>query len=185
MNFNKHSQLVGLHAFLSASKSSWVAYDEEKLDRVFMATMSAKRGTDLHAVASECIRLGVKLPDNGTSLSMYVNDGIGFRMTPEQVLFVSENCFGTADSISFRKNKLRISDYKSGTTPTGVRQLVVYAAMFCLEYRVSPFDIEMEFRIYQNDECRLYVGDPDEVVHVMEKIKQFDKRIRTIREESE
>ncbi len=63
MRFNIHSQLAGKHAFLSASKSSWINYDEDKLDRVFLSNMAAQRGTDLHALAAEAIRLGVRLPD--------------------------------------------------------------------------------------------------------------------------
>ena len=31
MNFNKHSDLEGCHAFLSASKYHWINYDDEKL----------------------------------------------------------------------------------------------------------------------------------------------------------
>lgn len=184
MIFNKHNSLEGRHAFLSASKSSWVNYDEDKFDRVFVAAMAAQRGTELHALAHDLIRLGVKLPRTPATLNMYVNDCIGYRMTPEQPLFYSENCFGTADAISFRKNKLRVSDLKTGVTEASPRQLLVYAALFCLEYKFRPFDIEIELRIYQNDEMRLYEADPDEVFHIMDKIISFNKRLIALKEEA-
>src|SRR4051794_10880656 len=107
MLFNRHSELEGLHAFLSASKYHWINYDDEKLERVFTAQMAAQRGTDLHAFAHEAIRLGVKLSSSAHHLQTYVNDAIGYRMTPEVVLFYSPNAFGTADTICFRRNKLR------------------------------------------------------------------------------
>jgi hypothetical protein len=175
---------VGQHAFLSASKYHWINYDEEKLDRVFATAMAAQLGTELHAFAHDAIRLGIKLPRAPKTLNLYVNDAIGFRMTPEQVLYYSDNCFGTADAISFRKNVLRVHDLKTGVTPTSEHQLEVYSALFCLEYKFNPFDIEMNLRIYQNDEVREYEADPDVIMHIMEKIKQFDKRITELRMEA-
>lgn len=181
MIFNKHYSLAGQHAFLSASQHAWTNYDDEKLEARYITAMAAKRGTELHEFASEAIRLGIKLPRTSTTLNMYVNDAIGFRMTPEQILYYSDNCFGTADAIAFRKNKLRIHDLKTGVNPTSVRQLEVYASIFCLEYQVKPFDISMEFRIYQNDDIKIYDGDPDIIIHIMEKIKSSDKRINQLR----
>lgn len=183
MIFNKHSALVGQHAFLSASKYHWIGYDDDKLERVYVAAMAAQRGTELHTLAHDLIRLGVKLGRSPKTLNMYVNDAIGYRMTPEQPLFYSTNCYGTVDAISFRKNKLRIHDLKTGATQTSEHQLEVYAALFCLEYRYKPFDIEIELRIYQNDEIGIYEGDPDTITHIMEKIKSFDKRISLMQKE--
>lgn len=185
MRFNQHSQLEGRHAFLSASKGSWLNYDEDKLDRVFLANMAAQRGTDLHKLANDMIRLGVKLPQTRTTMNMYVNDAIGYRMTPELTLFYSLNCFGTVDAISFRKNKLRIHDLKTGLHLTGERQLEIYAALFCLEYQMKPHEIEIELRIYQNNEVRIYVADPDVILHIMNKIIAFDRRIQEMKEEAE
>ena len=51
---------------------------EDKLDRVFFTNEAAKRGTELHALAHDLIRLGVKLPKTRATLNMYVNDAIGF-----------------------------------------------------------------------------------------------------------
>lgn len=185
MKFTQHSPLEGRHAFLGASKNSWVNYDDEKLDRVFLSTMAAKRGTDLHDFANNAIRLGVKLPSTKTTMNMYVNDAIGYRMKPEQLLFYSLNCFGTADAIGFRRNKLRIHDLKTGLRATSERQLEVYMALFCLEYGFKPHEIENELRIYQNDEIRVYIADPDDIVRIMEKIVAFDARINKLKEEIE
>jgi hypothetical protein len=149
-----------------------------------MTALAAQRGTELHDLAHNLIRLGVKLPRTPKTLNLYVNDAIGFRMTPEQILYYSDNSFGTADAISFRKNKLQIHDLKTGTTPTSVRQLEVYAALFCLEYRMKPFDIEIELRIYQNDEIQIFEADPDIIFHIMDKIITFDKRIDALKMEA-
>jgi hypothetical protein len=184
MLFNKHLDLVGQHAFLSASKYHWINYEDDKLDRAFTASMAARRGTELHLFAHEAIRLGVKLPKSPKTLHLYVNDAIGYRMVPEQVLYYSENAFGTADTIAFRRNTLRIHDLKTGVTPCSVHQLEVYAALFCLEYRFKPFDISIELRIYQNNEVQVYDADPDTIVHIMDKIKSFDERIKIIRMEA-
>lgn len=184
MRWNNHSNLAGQHAFLSASKYHWINYDDETLDEKFTTAMAAQRGTELHALAHDLIRLGVRLPKNSKTLNMYVNDAIGYRMTPEQLLYYSPNCFGTPDAISFSANKqtLRISDLKTGVSRTSEKQLMVYAALFCLEYAYAPTTIDTELRIYQSDECRLYDVDPHDIVYIMEKIKMFDKRIEALKE---
>lgn len=181
MNFNKHSELAGMHAFLGASKYHWTNYDDEKLIDTFRNHQAAARGDRLHNLAKLLIMEGVKLPRTASTLNLYVNDAIGYRMTPEQVLFYSPNCFGTADAISFRRNLLRIHDLKTGVTPTSMKQLIVYAAMFCLEYRVKPGEIDMELRIYQSDEVLILHPEVDEVAHVMDKIIRFDKMIEEIK----
>ena len=183
MRFNPHSNLLGQHALLSASKYHWINYDEEKMEMVFFSNMAAQRGTELHSLAHQLIRLGVKLPRTEATLSRYVNDAIGFRMTPEQILYYSDNCFGTADCISFRKGVLRVHDLKTGKLPTSMHQLEVYAAHFCLEYRMKPFDITTELRIYQNDDVRIDEADPDIITHVMDKIITLDKQINVLRGE--
>lgn len=184
MLFNKHLSLVGSHAFLSASNYHWINYDEDKLDRIYLASLAARRGIELHAFAHDAIRLGVRLPSSRTTLNMYVNDAIGYKMTPEQILFYSPNCYGTADCIGFRRNKLRIHDLKTGENEASIHQLEVYAALFCLEYKYKPFDIEIELRIYQNNEDRIYDVDPDVIVHIMDRIVTFDRRINEMRLEA-
>lgn len=184
MNFNDHSLIAGQHAFLSASKYHWVNYTDEKLDTAFLNSMAARRGTELHQLAHDLIRLKVKLPRNSKTLNMYVNDSIGFRMIPEQPLFYSMNCFGTPDSIGFEKNMLRIFDLKTGVNEAKITQLEIYAALFCLEYRYKPTSIQMELRIYQNDETHIFDADPDVITHIADKIVSSDKRINQIREEA-
>lgn len=183
MNFNENSKWAGNHAFLSPSSSAWVNYEEDKLDRVFFTHMAARRGTELHAFANDAIRLGIKLPDNTQTLNQYVNDAIGYKLTPEQILFYSENCYGTADAIGFRNNTLRIHDLKTGVTEASMRQLEVYAALFCLEYKFKPLEIKMELRIYQNDAIKVYEPDVDDIFHIMDRIITFDKRLKVLRSE--
>lgn len=181
MNFNKHYELTNRHAFLSPSKYYWSNWDEEKLDVSYNNFLATERGTRLHALAAECISLGIKLKDNKTTMGMYVNDAIGYRMTPEQPLYYSDNCFGHADTISFRRNKLRIHDLKTGeVTPGSMRQLEIYAALFCLEYDVNPFKIEIELRIYQFDQAIIHNPDPQTILDIMNKIKVFDERLNQI-----
>lgn len=183
MNFNKHSRLAGQHAFLSASNYHWINYDEDKLAARFNTSQAAQRGTELHALAHELIRLGVKLPTRRTTLNAYVNDAIGYRMTPEQILYFSDNCFGTADTIAFKRNKLRIHDLKTGVTPASVHQLEVYAALFCLEYQFKPVELDIELRIYQNDDVMIFEANPIDITHIMSKIVTFDKQINAMKQE--
>lgn len=183
MRFNTHPYVEGSHAFLSASKYHWVNYDEEKLDLSYVTYQAAQRGTALHEFAKNAIDLGVKLPRSRKTLNLYVNDAIGFRMKTEQVLFYSFNCFGTADTIGFRDNKLRIHDLKTGVIKkASMMQLKVYAAIFCLEYDFKPVEITTELRIYQNDDVWIEEPDPDELTHIMSQIISFDKRIERLKE---
>jgi hypothetical protein len=181
MNFNKHSRLEGLHAFLSASKYHWINYDEEKLISTYTKHQATQRGTELHTLACQCIKLGVKLPKTRNSLNLYVNDAIGFQMLPEQTLYFSDNCFGTADTISFRKNVLRIHDLKTGVCPSSIKQLMIYSALFCLEYGIKPIDIETELRIYQSDDILIHIPEPEEIYNVMDKIITSDKIIEQLK----
>lgn len=183
MRFNPHYEVVGKHSFLSASKPSWVNYNEDKLNRAFFAHAAAARGTALHELAKDLITLGVKLPDLPITMNMYVNDAIGYRMEPEVVLYYSMNAFGTADTLSFRDNTLRVHDLKTGIGRCSFHQLEVYAAYFCLEYRFKPHDIIIEMRIYQNDAVQIQVADPDVVVHIMDRIITHDKQLNILREE--
>lgn len=181
MNFNQHSDLEGKHAFLGASKYHWLRYDEDHLVEMYNRYFAKEMGTRYHAFAAECISLRQKLPASKKTLNAYVNDAIKYRMTPEQILYYSPNCFGTADAISFRKNLLRIHDLKTGVTPTHMEQVMIYAALFCLEYRVKPTMIDMELRIYQNDDVSVYQPSPDEIDEIMNKIVDFDKILNRIK----
>lgn len=183
MNFNKHSNLIGQHAFLGASKYHWINYSTDKIATSYSNFLAAQRGTELHEFAAQCIRLGQKLPKSKKTLNMYVNDGIGYRMEPEQILYYSENCFGTADTISFRKNVLRIHDFKSGLVPAHMEQLYIYAALFCLEYKTKPGEIDIETRLYQFDDIVIDNPGADIILPIMDKIIVFDKIINKIKEQ--
>lgn len=117
MNFNNHSNLVGQHAFLGASKYHWLNYDAAKIAEAYRNAQAVQMGTRLHAFAAECIDLRQRLPKSRKTLNMYVNDAIGYNLKPEQVLYYSQNCFGTADAIDMRGDLLRIHDLKTGKVP--------------------------------------------------------------------
>jgi hypothetical protein len=185
MRLNPHygltKQLAGTHALLSPSKPAWLNYDTDKLDRTYFNAQAAQRGTDEHAFAHEAIRLRIRLPESSKAINQYVNDGIGFRMDCEVLLYFSENCYGHADCVRFQDDTLRIHDYTSGTSVTDMRQLEVYAALFCLEYGMRPFDIKMELRIYQGNQIKVHSPDSDDIFHVMDRIISFDRRLKELK----
>ena len=183
MEFNKHKNLEGCHAFLGASKYHWINYDPDKVAASYRNYLATLKGTELHDFAARCIKLGQKLPKSKKTLNMYVNDAIGYRMTPEQVLYYSDNCFGTADSISFKDGFLRIHDLKTGVTPAHMEQLEIYSALFCLEYKIKPADIDIELRIYQSDDIMIFNPTVEDIVHIMDKIITSDKIISKIKME--
>ena len=115
------------------------------------------------------------------ALATYVGDAIAYDMECELPLVYSENCFGTADTLSFRRGKLRIHDLKTGVTATSMKQLEVYAALFCLEYGIDPFTIEIELRIYQREEIRVHEPDPNVILEIMDKIIYFDQKIEAMK----
>ena len=207
MIFNQHSDLEGQHAFLGASKNSWLNYDQEKLATAYKRQYANQIGTILHDLAHRCIKNRVKLSksdrhlvlltllENGIpqglidandileTLAPFVNDALGFRMETEQVLYYSENAFGTADAISFKNNFLRIHDYKSGILPVHMEQLYIYAALFCLEYGPKPENIKIELRIYQSGEALCEEPDPETIRAIMNKIVDSDRFLRKLKEE--
>ena len=208
MNFNRHSDLKGTHAFLSPSQPHWLGYTEEKLYQKYVSMYAQSMGTSLHELAETLIHANIKLrktdelvvlthllkdgiPRNVIDMDRiynnfrtYVNDAVGFKMQPEQILYYSDLCYGTADAISFRQNFLRIHDYKSGYTPAKMEQLLCYAALFCLEYKVKPETLEgVELRIYQNDEVVFHSPSAEEIHAVMETIKSSDKFAYELRTE--
>jgi len=183
MNFNRHSNLVGEHAFLSASKYHWVNYDSEKISSSYLKYLATQRGTKLHDFAKRCIELKQRLPKSKRALNCFVNDAIGYRMHSEQVLYYSPNAFGTTDAIVFRDKLLRIHDLKTGVTPVSMKQLEIYAAYFCLEYEKDPYDIEIELRIYQSDEIIVHKPKPKNISEIMEKIVLFDEQLEKLKQE--
>ena len=212
MIFEQHSELEGLHAFLSPSNYHWVNYIPEKLADRYLKKLAVERGTALHEYACTAIRLNRMQPRNKDTVNLYINDAIGFKMTPEQPLFYSYNCFGTADAISYSKNFLRIHDLKTGEIEANMLQLKIYAALFCLNYQAvvrelrnkgaGEIDIaarlgvsikelhfepekmnNIELRIYQLGEVRVENPDPAEIRDLMNVIIDSDKVIKSVRTE--
>ena len=183
MNFEKHSNLEGLHAPFSASQSSWLRYDDDKAIEVYLNKQAAVVGTKLHEWAKNTIDLGIKQPRSKKTLYAYVNDAIGFKMSTEVVLYYSNRFFGTADAISFRNGMLRIHDLKtgkSGKIEDHIEQLEVYAALFCLEYKVKQGDINIELRVYKNDEVLYHNPTAEDILPIMDKIIHLNKLLEKI-----
>lgn len=189
MKWNAHWNLEGKHAFLGASKWNWINYDSEKLITSYQNHEAIERGTRLHDLAARMISEKIKASPSKQTFNMYVNDAIKFNLSPEVVLFVSDNAFGTTDGISFdeKKNFLRIHDLKTGVTPAHMEQLMIYAAYFCLEYRKDPFQLNIELRIYQNNEivvCNLET-DPELqtwIKDIMDKTLEADRELTNFKE---
>lgn len=182
MPLSNHSELVGSHAFFSASNYHWIHYDLDKMRSVYGNHLATIRGTQLHDLAARCINLGVSMPSSRKTLNLYVNDAIGYRMAPEQVLYYSPDFFGTTDAISFRKKLLRIHDLKTGITPASMDQLKIYAAFFCLEHGIKPESINMELRIYQNNDIQMLNPLADEIGEIMNKTVVFNNEVVKMKE---
>ena len=183
MNFVKHSNLEGLHAPFSASKSSWLRYSDDKAVEAYRNQQAKEMGTRLHAWAKDTIDLRIKQPRSNKTLYAYVNDAIGYKMSTEVVLYYSDYFFGTADAISFRNNMLRIHDLKTGKVgkiEDHIEQLEVYAALFCLEYRIKPGEINMELRVYKNDEVLVHKPTAEDILPIMDKIISLNKLLEQI-----
>ena len=212
MNFRRHSELEGKHAILSASTWRWVNDDIESLTKRICSQYLSTIGTILHDIARKHIKHRIKLNkydkknvmlelvDQGIppmvidainfdsvyeNFMLYVNDCVAFKMTPEVVLRYSNNFFGTADAIKYDEEThfLRIHDYKSGTTPAHIEQLMIYVALFCLEYAIKPTSIQCELRIYQLPEPIIYEPTPEEITQIIERIITFDNFMTKMWEE--
>ena len=211
MNFINHSDLAGTHAFLSPSQNAWTNYTDEKLIQRYLSAKAVERGTRLHEFAAEAIELNRKQAGRDT-LSLYVNDAIGYKMQPEQTLFYSYNCYGTTDTIAYRRNVLRIHDLKTGEVEAHMKQLYIYAALFCLEYGakvkelrkkgygdndiseilgVRPNELHFEpekmndiiLRIYQFNEFKEEHPDPQEIRGLMDIIVNDDLVLNNLKAE--
>lgn len=166
------------HAFLSPSGYSWVNYDDDRLIERFKTHTAAQLGTRLHLLAEELINLRRKQPNTADAFNLFVNDAIGFKMLAEKFLYYSEYCHGTADALSFKDKELRIHDLKTGVSKASPLQLEIYAAIFCLEYKIKPKDIKITLRIYQFDKFVEWNPPTQKIITIMQKIKRFDTIIK-------
>lgn len=188
MNFNKHSELDGKHAILSPSKPYWLNYSQDQMVNYLRSQRAAQEGTELHEIAASLIRKGLKLRGSTQTLTAYVNDAIGYGMTPEVALKYSDTCFGHADAVDFNHGLLRIHDLKTGSGPVHMEQLEIYAALFLLEYEralgVNPLNTKVNLRIYQNDDIQEYTPDKDRMESLIYGIKERDSWVQdSLREE--
>lgn len=183
MHFNEHWELKGKHAFLSPSNYHWLNYSSEKLASRWQAAQAVELGIKLHKFAEDAINLGVFLKGNSSTLARYVNDAIYYKLTPEVILYYSQNCFGTADAIRFDSSKgvLRIHDLKTGSVPASFVQLEIYAALFCLEYGVDPARIQIALRIYQGDDVVEETPDASLIQSIMDNIVTKDSELNELR----
>jgi hypothetical protein len=213
VNFRRHSELEGRHAILSPSSWRWLNDDEESFTKRLCSQYLSDIGTILHDVARKhiqhCIKLNkydkknimLELVDRGIpafvvdtinldamydNLMRYVNDCVAFKMTPEVVLCFSRNCYGTTDAIHYNEEThfLRIHDYKSGTTPAHMEQLMIYVALFCLEYKIKPGELDgIECRLYQNDDVEIENPTAEDIVPIMDHIIHLDKLLANVDKE--
>lgn len=212
MTFTKHSDKVGKHAMLSPSSWRWVRDTPDELIKRLASQYMPVIGTNLHEIACKhikyCIKMNkydrknvlLELLAKGVpsiildaldfdlifeNLMLYVNDCIGFKMTPEVVLMYSDNMWGSTDAICFdeRAHMLRIHDYKSGFGQVYMEQVMIYEALFCLEYQVRPEDIENELRIYQANSILYHNPTPDEINEIMDQIVMGDRILQQLKQE--
>lgn len=211
MRWHDHSDIEGKHAFLSPSKKSWLNYDIDKLEAAYVNSWATTIGTVLHSFAEIRIKRRKRLTkscrdtldqfmyENGIpvklidvdkyfdNLSLFVNESIGFRMEPEVGLKISDDCFGHTDAISFdeRDRILRISDYKSGMTEPSMDQLLIYAALFFIEYK-KELNLELsnfrtELRLYFQEQVLYFEPDEQTMAHVVDTVLCQNKAVQTIK----
>lgn len=206
MKWNDHRKLEGCHALMSASKYNWLSKSNDEMMDVYRNSFATTIGTLLHSYAADSIRYRERLRKTDAksvrfdlirrgipefaidiqavfpTLMEYVNDGVGFLMDPEIVLYYSDLCFGTADSIQLDRDVLRIHDLKTGVTPAKMDQLMIYAALFYLEYGMKPEKLRTELRIYQLGETVVMEPDPIDIRVVMDSIIEKDRVLQKMKE---
>lgn len=186
MDWKTYSHLSKQHAFLSPSRYHWINYDNEKLIETFRNQKRAALGTRMHALAAELISLARRQPQTAEAFNAFVNDAIGFSMTPEVLLYYSPRCYGTTDAISYHNGVLRIHDLKTGATPVppgATKQLLLYAALFCFDYKLDPMNlVNIHLRIYQNEEVIEYDPEPQDLLRISRRIIEADKILQEAEE---
>ena len=206
MNWNRHSNLEGSHAFLSASKYTWLGKSNEEIVQAYTNSYATTIGTMVHSYAADSIRFREKIRQSDarglkfdlmrrgipefaidirtffSTVMSYVNDCIDYRMDPEILLYYSDLCFGTADAIQVSGDILRIHDLKTGSTQAKIEQLMIYAGLFFHEYGYKPERMRTELRIYQNDDILIYEPEVNEIREVMKAIVEKDRVLQKLKE---
>lgn len=205
MIWNNHKDLEGKHALMGGSNYHWFSYDDITFEARYYSQFSQTIGTAIHQLAHDCIVSRTKLNKHDIhliemtlykayvpkdaydpwlileNLIPFVNDAIGFHMSSEILLYCNQFCFGTADAIGYyeREKILRIHDFKSGVTPSSIKQLYAYAAFFCIEYKINPKSLNLiELRIYQNLEVLIDNPSGDTIQEYIDKIKNRTELIK-------
>ena len=212
MNFDTHLELKGKHAPFPPSSPYWLKYDNDRLAEYYINLSSTDIGTSLHELAADLILEKEKLSKTDKKVMShhlrkagfsrkkirrfigpffpmfvaYVNDAVTLGLQPEIVLYYSDLFFGTADAIEYFDDKklLEIHDLKTGVTPAKMDQLEVYAALYCLQYKVDPFKINFELRIYQGEEVIVHRPESKDIRAICDNIIFKDKFIRELEEVS-
>lgn len=202
MIFNEHLELEGKHAILGASQYHWLNYKPSQLRKKIRRKYAPTIGTVLHKMSAEEFlsqgrrirrrdkndvieylvendipRFAIDINQYFDNLYHYINDSVYYGMDPEVPVSYSKYCFGTADAMSFENSLLRVHDLKTGTGPVSMKQLYIYTAIFCLEYEIDPYEIDMELRIYQKDNFLSDIPDYKDIRAIMRKITLFNKKI--------
>ena len=205
MIWNNHKELEGKHAWMGASNYHWTSYDDVTFEARYYSQFSTAIGTAIHELAHDCIVSKTKLNKHDVhlidmtlykayipryaydpcaildNLIPFVNDAIGFHMSSEIILYYNAYCFGTCDAIGYyeRDKILRIHDYKNGINQASMKQLYIYAALFCLEYNVNPRSLNLiECRIYQNLDIEIDRPTGDVIQEYIDKIKNRTEMIK-------
>lgn len=179
-SWEPHFELSNRHAFMAPSKKAWLNYNPDRIREVWINDKAKEEGTRLHAYASEAIMLKQKQARSKRAVAQFINDAIGFGMDSEITLAYSLNCFGTCDAILFKDGLLRIHDLKTGKGKVYFDQLVIYAALFCLEYHADPEQMDFELRIYQGMEVMVYEPTAEEIIRTMDHIQVMDNVVNNV-----
>lgn len=143
-------------------------YYIEKIDKL------SKEGSRILA----CLRYVVRnYPETLETVKSYVNDAIGYKMYTEVILYYTDDFFGTADALIFSNKCLRIHDLKTGTTPAHIEQLLGYAALYCIEYKVNPMNIDFELRVYQNNDILIATPTGEDILPFIDRYKDFNNEL--------
>lgn len=187
MKWNDHYRLQGKHAFMSASRASWLNYSYDQIKTRYLNEAKKEKGTYLHDLASRLIRERIKVAPLKKAFNQFVNDCIGFRLSSEVLLYYSDNCFGTADGIRFdeKAKTLYVFDLKTGDGKPKPQQLLIYCALFCLEYHKSPKDLTFVCRFYQGYDYDEIIFEASLVDDTMKKIIMLDKSLNELQKEIE
>jgi len=143
--FNNHNDLKGTHALFSPSQSSWLRYDDDKIEDKILNQYRAAIGTEIHEYAAMAITLNHKITSvkylihgiesyiytkyTFTSPNLIISDyGLklirNVKLLPKEVF--DAVCFYINDGIKYKmtaEQPLKYSDNIYGTTDSIVFRL--------------------------------------------------------------